>query len=150
MTLSSITLNWSPLYFVWWWPGAKFKINISSDHHWNFPISSNFLLKIYHGSLRKWIAMKTYVTSLSCVVKQPRCWRIDITECTSWIRSQVVSLKINCCCAVGSLDLNPDCLYDGKSTMVEVMAWCHQAGSRYLNQCWPRPMMPHGITIGLK
>ena len=105
MTLSSITLNWSPLYFVWWWPGAKFKINISSDHHWNFPISSNFLLKIYHGSLRKWIAMKTYVASLSCVVKQPRCWRIDITECTSWIRSQVVSLKINCCCAVGSLNL---------------------------------------------
>ena len=26
---------------------------------------------------------------------------------------------------------------DYKSTLVQVMAWCHQAPSHYLNQCWP-------------
>ena len=26
------------------------------------------------------------------------------------------------------------------------MAWCHQATSHYLNQCWPRSMSPYGIT----
>ena len=26
------------------------------------------------------------------------------------------------------------------------MAWCHQATSHYLNQCWPRSPMPYGVT----
>ena len=26
----------------------------------------------------------------------------------------------------------------GKSTLVQVMAWCRQAASYYLSQCWPR------------
>ena len=34
-----------------------------------------------------------------------------------------------------------------KSTLVKVMAWCHKATSHYLNQCWPRSLMPYGITI---
>ena len=33
-----------------------------------------------------------------------------------------------------------------KSTLVQVMAWCHQATSHYLSQCWPRFMSPHGVT----
>ena len=28
-------------------------------------------------------------------------------------------------------------LTDDKSTLVQVMAWCHQAPSHYLSQCWP-------------
>ena len=27
---------------------------------------------------------------------------------------------------------------DDKSTLVQVMAWCRQATSHYLNQCWPK------------
>ena len=37
-------------------------------------------------------------------------------------------------------------LTDGKSTLVQAMAWCHQASSHYLNQCWPRSPTPYGIT----
>ena len=37
-------------------------------------------------------------------------------------------------------------LTDDKSTLVEVMAWCRQATSHYLNQCWPRSMLPYGVT----
>ena len=34
---------------------------------------------------------------------------------------------------------------DDKSTLVQVMAWCHQATSHYLSQCWPRSLSPYGI-----
>ena len=35
---------------------------------------------------------------------------------------------------------------DDTSTLVQVMAWCRQATSHYLSQCWPRSMLPYGIT----
>ena len=35
---------------------------------------------------------------------------------------------------------------DDKSTLVQVMACCHQATSHYLNQCWLRSMLPYGVT----
>ena len=37
-------------------------------------------------------------------------------------------------------------LTDGKSTLVQVMAWCRQATSHYLSQCWPRSLWPYGVT----
>ena len=40
-----------------------------------------------------------------------------------------------------SLDLNND-----ESTLVQVMVWCHQATNHYLSQCWPRSMLPYGVT----
>ena len=35
---------------------------------------------------------------------------------------------------------------DDQSTLVQVMAWCRQATSHYLSQCWPRSMLPYGVT----
>ena len=35
---------------------------------------------------------------------------------------------------------------DDQSTLVQVMAWCHQATSRYLIQYWPRSLTPYGVT----
>ena len=40
-----------------------------------------------------------------------------------------------------SLDLTDD-----KSTLIQVMAWCRQATSHYLSQCWPRYLSPYGVT----
>ena len=40
----------------------------------------------------------------------------------------------------------PQDITGGKSTLVQVMAWCCQATSHYLNQCWPRSLTPYGIT----
>ena len=37
-------------------------------------------------------------------------------------------------------------LMDDKSRLVEVMAWCHQATSQYLSQCWPRSISPYDVT----
>ena len=39
-----------------------------------------------------------------------------------------------------SLDLTDD-----KSTLVQVMAWCRQATSHYLSQCWLRSVSPYGV-----
>ena len=38
----------------------------------------------------------------------------------------------------------PQDLTDDKSTLVQVMAWCRQATSHYLSQCWS--MSPNGVT----
>ena len=40
----------------------------------------------------------------------------------------------------------PQGLTGDKSTLVQVMAWCRQASSHYLSQCWPRSMSPNGVT----
>ena len=56
------------------------------------------------------------------------------------------------CCSVYILFYNwPSCnqILTEKSTLVRVMAWCHQAASHYLNQCWPRTMSLY-VTIGNK
>ena len=35
---------------------------------------------------------------------------------------------------------------DDQSTLIEVMAWCRQATSHYLKQCWPRYLPPYAVT----
>ena len=40
----------------------------------------------------------------------------------------------------------PQNLTNQKSTLVQVMAWCHQATSHYLSQMWPISMSPYGVT----
>ena len=44
-----------------------------------------------------------------------------------------------------TLRLLPVDLTDDKSTLVQVMAWCRQATSHYLSQCWSRFMSLYGV-----
>ena len=37
-------------------------------------------------------------------------------------------------------------LINEKLALDEMIAWCHQATSHYMSQCWPRSMLPYGIT----
>ena len=41
----------------------------------------------------------------------------------------------------------PRVLTGDKSTLNQVMAWCRQATSHYMSQCWPRFMSPYGVTM---
>ena len=41
-----------------------------------------------------------------------------------------------------SLDFNDD-----QSPLVQVMAWCRQATSHYLSQCWPRSLSLNGVRM---
>ena len=36
-----------------------------------------------------------------------------------------------------------------RTTLVQIMAWCHQVTSHYLSQCWPRSMLLYGVVPGL-
>ena len=40
----------------------------------------------------------------------------------------------------------PQHIFDNDSKLVQLMAWCRQATSYYLNQCWPRSMSLYDIT----
>ena len=42
----------------------------------------------------------------------------------------------------------PQSPVDIMSTLVQVMAWCRQATSHYLNQCWPSSMCRHMASLG--
>ena len=41
----------------------------------------------------------------------------------------------------------PQVLTDEKSTLFQVMAWCRQATSHYLGQCWPSFLSPYGVIM---
>ena len=45
-----------------------------------------------------------------------------------------------------ALEWMPQDLTDDKSTLVQVMAWCRQATSHYLNQCWLCSFSPYGVA----
>ena len=74
-----------------------------------------------------------------------QCWKFEwnfrylifqiISVTDGWVISCELALKWM------SLDLTDD-----KSTLVQVMAWCRQAASHYLSQCWPRSLSPYGVT----
>ena len=49
------------------------------------------------------------------------------------------------CCELALRWMSLD-LTDDKSTLVQVMAWCRQATSHYLSQCWRRSLSPYGVT----
>ena len=40
----------------------------------------------------------------------------------------------------------PQDLTDDKSKLVQVMAWCHQATSHYMSQCWLSSLSPYGVA----
>ena len=48
-------------------------------------------------------------------------------------------------CEIALIWISHD-LNDEKSTFIQVMAWCRQATSHYLNQCWHRSLSPYGVT----
>ena len=48
-------------------------------------------------------------------------------------------------CEIALLSMSLDFI-DDQSTLVQVMAWCRQATSHYLSQCWPRFKLQYGVT----
>ena len=65
----------------------------------------------------------------------------------SYLIFKIISVNdgwvISCKLALKWMSLD---LTDDKSTLVQVMAWCRQATSHYLNQSWPRSLPPYGVT----
>ena len=88
----------------------------------------------------EWYSKAMYFNSLSpercgakfeCVILQ-HILRIDILS---------ISCEI-------TLKWIPQIFTDDKLTLIQVMAWCHQAPSHYLNQWWPSSLSPYDVTRG--
>ena len=63
---------------------------------------------------------------------------ISVTHFTNWYLSDTS-------CETG-IRWMPQDLTVEKSILVQVMAWCRQAKSHCLSQCWARSKSPHGIN----
>ena len=134
-----------------------------------YSILNNHLLPIWHQAIFHNNAA-SWLTHWSCSVKttQINSWpgrqtllvHLDrlgcsfYTGCGLWAytvisRSQlsnsyrINSLGTHCEIVLGWM---PGRLTNEMSTLVQVMAWCHQATSHYLSQCWPRSVSPNGVT----
>ena len=71
-----------------------------------------------------------------------RCsWNLTKVFFKFILRSNIFSAS----CEIG-LWWAPQNPTDDESQLVQVMAWCHQAASHYLNQCWPISMSPYNTT----
>ena len=71
-------------------------------------------------------------------------------RCRSNLKSEVFSLirkidTLSISCEIALRVMLQD-LIDDKSILVQVMAWCRQAISHYLSQCWLKSLWPYGIT----
>ena len=58
----------------------------------------------------------------------------------------IIKAILSISCEIALKVVNAQELTGDQSTLFQVMAWCHQATSHYLNQCWQSYMMPYGIT----
>ena len=93
-------------------------------------------------------------------MRQSYGWEIIyelIGPCDIWMKFQVSNFQANFVsshwrlryllwnCPQPPKGLSLDCTHD-MYTLVLVMAWCHQATSHYLNQCWPTFTPPYAFT----
>ena len=88
--------------------------------------------------LSSWLVNHTWVNSLV-----PGRFKVNFR----WVILKLI-LVVNgwgISCETALIWVSLDHTYD-KSTLVQVMAWCRQATSHYLSQCWPRSLSPYGIT----
>ena len=91
----------------------------------------------------------------ACIIFSWFCWALFCFGCMVIIHRGSFRLPwalllridgrvISCELALRWMSLD---LTDDKSTFVQVMAWCRQATSHYLSQCWPRSLR-HMVSLG--
>ena len=71
-------------------------------------------------------------------------------RCGSDLKNTIFKLiiqnySLSTCCEI-ALWWMPQNITNKKSRLVQIMAWCRQATSHYLSQCWPRYLSPYGVT----
>ena len=119
--------------------------------HWNgagnwYPFSWKMRTHLSHriGTMDGWPGDDSLRSNLWVLnsLASGRCghnFKIIIFKLIPWTDISCAACKI----VVRWIPQNSIC---DKSTLVQVMAWCCQATSHYLSQCWPRSMLPYGFT----
>ena len=85
-----------------------------------------------------WSIVTSWINSLS-----PRRFERNLRKVIFKLILMIGGWGIFCKIALRWMSMD---LTDDKSTLVQVMAWCRQATSHYLSQCWPRSMSPYDVT----
>ena len=80
-------------------------------------------------------------------------WRHNENCCYANMRSQGqafvcwhLNLSVTCGTVVPRRWTCLSVILPYSTILVQVMAWCSQATSHYLSQCWTRSLLPHGVT----
>ena len=91
-------------------------------YRWGVP---PVVIRCVHWTMQMWV-LQTWITALGLAIVMIQN-RTFSTSCENAPRGM------------------PENLINEKSTLVQVMAWCRQATSHYLSQCWPRSILPYDI-----
>ena len=100
-----------------------------------------FLLKLKSKNHQTATAFCTYHNNLNSLAPGKFEWNFRYVI-LKWLLV-VDSWGISCEIALKWMSLD---FTDDQSILVQVMAWCRQAASHYLSQCWPRSLSPYGVT----
>ena len=85
------------------------------------------------------VVQRFYVNSLA----PGWCFRNDLKNVISKLIWQIDIMSISCEIVLVWMSIES---IDDKSTLDQVLAWCCQATSHYLSQCWPRSMASYCVT----
>ena len=112
--------------------------------------SSEILIDIYTFSFKK--------THLKMSFRKWRPFCLSLNVLTHWppgrcgsnskgvISKHILHTKFMSTSFDTGLRWMPQNTFIDKLTLVQVMSWCCQATSHYLNQCWPSSIMSYSIT----
>ena len=125
--------------------------------HMNFMVCKRPLVKKLHENEIIMVILMCPISSIAHA--KHGCmggWLIRLVDLTHWPLGDVrVTFKfpLNTCCGKSSwarleiaLRWMSQNTFDDKPSLVRVMAWCRQAASHYLSQCWLRAMPLYGVT----
>ena len=124
------------------------KLHSNLKFHSNFPGANE--LKINPFFRAQWVH-STEQFMQNCI-QESDSQLLPLTHCglgdfNGWVLFNPITTidgwDIFCEIALRRMSLD---LTDDKSTLVQVMAWCRQATSHYLSQCWPSSLAPCGVT----
>ena len=122
------------MFFLYNICGLQLKISID----WNWKKTCNH--KILQGTLSlQWDSLITDAVNSLALGRSQSNFREIIFKLNLVNGGWGISYKIT----LGWMPLD---LTDDKSTLVTITAWCRQATSHYLSQCWPRSMSSNGVT----
>ena len=107
----------------------------------NFFFQENFVDRAWHlEAITRPTIMVTYYPVNSLAPGRSGC------DYKNWIFNLVLLFGIFRSSHDNALRWMPQDLTDDKSKLVQVMAWCRQAPSHYLSQCWLSSLSPYGVA----
>ena len=115
---------------------------------WNLGKASGWWFSLQPYCVYLILAPTTNAVSLCCVVCDFNSWVPGGIDYSLKLVNFKLILTINFISIFCEIALRwmPQHLTDHHSTLVQVMAWCRQATSPYLSQCWPRSLSPYDVV----